>query len=91
MKSLASAVQPDSESVSSFTRQRDDYMERIGVLSAEMNQLQITLKDIQKQRAEILTKEDSDEMLMTIIDLKKSRDAFHLQTREIRSDNQKHT
>jgi hypothetical protein len=82
LKSLASAVQPDSESVSSLTRQRDEYMERLGVLSAEMNQLQITLKDIQKQRAEMSTKEDSDEMLMTIIDLKKSRDALHVQTKE---------
>lgn len=82
LKSLASGIQPDSESVSSLTRQRDDYMERLGILSAEMNQLQITLKDIQKQRAEMLTKEDSDEMLMTILDLKKSRDTLHLQTKE---------
>jgi hypothetical protein len=63
----------EQSSVAILTKQRDEYMERLGTLSTEMAQLQISMKEIQKQRAEISAKttEEYDEMTMTILDLKR--------------------
>jgi len=71
-------VQLDDQSMASLTRQRDEYMERLTTLSAEMQQLQITVKDIQRQRTEIMTKTkaDSDEMAMTILEITHERNTL---------------
>jgi hypothetical protein len=79
---VRSVVSVEDQSLANLTKQRDDYMERLSTLSAEMTQLQITCQDIQRQRAEMLAKtsEDSDEMAMTILELKRDKDAVFQQT-----------
>jgi hypothetical protein len=73
--SLQLTGQLDDQSLANLTRQRDDYMERLSNLSAEMQQLQSSMKEIQRQRTEIMTKTkaDSDEMAMTILELTHER------------------
>lgn len=73
----------DDQSLATLTKQRDEYMERLNALSAELAQLQISMHDIHKQRAEMQAKstKDFDEMAMTIFELKKDKDAVSAQTK----------
>jgi hypothetical protein len=73
----ASVQSPEEASFAKVTQQRDDYLERLGVLSAEMTQLQLTLSDIQKQRSEVSNKtaHEFQQMSNIIVELTKEKDA----------------